>query len=308
MTRHASADELALLAVGTLRRRKAAKVGAHLAGCAQCTGVSQGLAAVSVDLASVHYPPMPDRISVRIEVALATESTQRLAIAPGTEAGRRDLPERRSASAGWRGWQLPGLSVAGTRLVAAAAGVAVIIGGGYALSSSLGGTVTSSSSGGSQAALPAPARQLSLGPTVKYGTPGSTHVIHVVSAKTNFTSAQLTSEATAAVRAAQLRGASAAGAPSATAPGPVDHTTLSSGAAGSAATSPGTTSQLAGCINSVAPRRTLLLVEDAKFEGTPATVIVTAATATSPAEAWVVGATCSENHTDVLAQAVLGNV
>ena len=308
MTRHASEDELALLAVGSLRRRKAARVQAHMAACSRCVHVSQELAALPVMLASVHYPSIPDRVSVRIEVALATEASQRVATAPATEADRRDLPVRRPATAGWRGWRLPGTSPAATRLVAAAAAVAAIVGGSYAISSNVSTVSGSPSSAGAQAALPAPARQLKVGPAVTYGTPGSTHTIHAVSAATDFTRAQLGSQAVAAVRAAQLRGASAAGAPSVSAPGPANHTAVSSVAAGSAATGSGSASRLGGCIDLVAPRHMVLLVEEAQYEGTPATIIVTAASATSQAEAWVVGASCSASTSDVLAHVMLGNL
>lgn len=315
MTRHVSTDQLALLAVGELRRRKAARFEAHIAGCTLCTQVHQQLTQVSVTLASVRYPPMPDSFSARIEVALASESAQRVAAAPATEAGRRDLPtRRRSGTAEWRGWRLPGMSVATTRLVTAAAALAIIAGGSYTLATNVGGTSSGvSSSAGAPAALPAPARQLALGPDVTYGRPGSTHTIHAVRAGTDFVPAQLTSQAIAAVHAARLRGASAAGAPSVSAP-PVsapsaaNRSSVSSGAAGSAAPGSGTSARLAGCIDLIAPGRTVLLVELAKYEGRPATIIVTAASGATQAAAWVVGDSCSATSSDVLAHVQLGRL
>jgi hypothetical protein len=52
----------------------------------------------------------------------------------------------------------------------------------------------------------------------------------------------------------------------------------------------------------------VLLVDLARFEGKPATIIVIAALAASPAEALVVGSACSASAQDILAHAVLGHL
>ncbi len=127
MTRHASAEDLAGLDLDALKPRKAAKIRGHVGGCVQCTQLSSQVSAVPAMLASQPYPAMPASVSTRLDTALASESAQRLASAPATEAGRRDLPDRSHAPKPRRGWQLPGMSVAGTRLVAAA-GALVIVG------------------------------------------------------------------------------------------------------------------------------------------------------------------------------------
>ena len=87
MRRHASAEELADLAAGSLKQRKVARIDAHLAICGQCQHVSHELVGVSTLLstASVRFPPMPDRLEVRMEAALRTEATQRLSSEPATE-------------------------------------------------------------------------------------------------------------------------------------------------------------------------------------------------------------------------------
>lgn len=313
MTRHASADQLALLAVGELGRRKAARVAAHLTGCAGCTRISQHLAAVSITLERVQYPPMAEHFSARIEVAIATESAQRLAAAPAAEAGRRDLPARRSAgSARWRGWRIPGLTVPATRVVTAAAAVAVIAGGGYAIATSVGGPSGAPAQTAGSAALPAPARQLSLGPTVTYGRPGAMHSIRSVRSPTNFAHDQLPGEVVAAVRAAELKGATEHTAPSATSPSAANHASVSAGTAGpgtaGTAGSAGTAARLAGCVNLIAQGRTVLLVDLAHYDGTPATIIVTQGSGTSRAEAWVVGDSCSATSSDVLAHISLAHL
>ena len=70
MKRHASADELADLAAGILRPRKARKISAHLSGCAFCTDVSNQLANVSSLLATVPVAPMPANLSSKIGARL----------------------------------------------------------------------------------------------------------------------------------------------------------------------------------------------------------------------------------------------
>jgi hypothetical protein len=294
MNRHATAEELASLALGALRPRRAAKISAHLAGCDQCTQVNSQLTAIPPTLASVQYPAMPAHLSVRIEAALATESVQRLSTAPPTEAGRRDLPRRsRHGRPGRSGWQLPGMSVGATRLVASAGAIAIIAGGGYELASHVGGSGAQSASSSGAVALPrSQASNLSLGPSVSYGHAGSTKTVPTVHAGTNFVPSKLGLQTVAAVQAARLRGAvgtqKASNAPARPAG------TTSAGASGVASSS------LTGCINALAPGQSVVLVELAKFEGKPATIIVTAATSSRSAEVWVVNDSCSASHTDVL--------
>jgi hypothetical protein len=300
--RHASADDLASLAVGELRRRKATRISAHLAGCVQCSRLSADLDQVPTILASAQYPPMPESFMVRIEAALSVESTQRLAAMPATEAGRRELPSRNRVRTAQPALRLPGFSVPATRLVAAAGALVILAGGGYALATRAGGSASPSSSAGSAAAL-APAQQMSMGPAVTYGNPGSQHAIHTVISGANFVPDRLTTFAVAAVHAAEARGASAAQPP---ASGAVPSSPLSSRAG--SAPSPGITSQLAGCMDLISAGRTLLLVDIAKYEGKPATIIVVAASGALPAAVWAVGSACSAANRDVLAYATLGSV
>ena len=295
MNRHATAEELASLDLGALRPRKAAKVAAHLSGCVQCTQVNSQLAAVPPTLASVQYPAMPAHLSVRIEAALATESVQRLSSAPPTEAGlarpaapvppRAAGPERLAAA-----WNV---GLAATRLVATAGAIAVIGGGGYELASHVGGSGAQSASSSGAAALPrSQANNLSVGPPVSYGHAGSTKTVPTVHADTNFVPSKLGVQAAAAVQAARLRDATgtqkASHAPAAR---PTGTAANSSGVA---------SSSLTGCINALAPGQSVVLVELAKFEGKPATIIVTAATSSRSAEVWVVSDSCSASHSDVL--------
>jgi len=306
---HATADELASLALGGLRPRKAARIESHVGGCQQCTQLRHQLDSMPTVLASARYPPMPEGVSVRIEATLAVEARQRLAELPATEAGRGDLPARHRTRVIRPDWHLPGLSVSATRLVAAAGALVVVAGGGYAIASQALSSHTSSPSAGSAAAAPAQVQQMSLGPEITYGAPSAPHTVHAVQSGANFVPASLSTQAVAAVHAAQARGASVPQ-PTSIAPGPSraqsSSTTAGPAAAGTAA--PGIVGRLSGCLNLIAAARNVLLVDIARFQHKPATLIVIAAAAGSPAEAWVVGSSCSATNRDVLGHAVLSHL
>jgi hypothetical protein len=302
MSRHASAEVLASLDLGGLKSRKAAKIRAHVAVCVHCTELSRQVAAVPHMLASVPYPVMPQQLSVRIESLIATESAQRVASAPASEAGRRDLPERsRHAREARGGWRMPGMSVLATRLVAAAGALVIVGAGGYEIATHAGGNVagTAASTSGSVAAPSARTPQMSLGPDVRYGEPTATRTIRTVRSDTNFTSANLGAQALAAVHAAKLSETAGGGATTIPGPSGQANTTKNSSAAG-AGSSAESASQLAGCLDSVAGNQTVVLVEQAMYEGKQATIIVTAQTATREGEVWAVGPGCSASNPDVL--------
>ena len=65
-------------------------------------------------------------------------------------------------------------------------------------------------------------------------------------------------------------------------------------------------SRLQGCVSRLAFGRQVLLVDVAKYQGMPATVIVTKASAAGPEQVWVVGTDCSRARSDVLTQVTLG--
>jgi hypothetical protein len=306
MNRHASDDELADLGAGILRPRRAARIEQHLTGCPQCRGVSSQLASMPQLLSSVGFPAMPADLSARIDTALASEVRQRQASAPATEAGRRDLPVG-AGGGGPRGnrggWRLPGFSVGATRVLAAAGALVIIGGVSYGIAANVGpssesGSSSSGISSNGPAALPeSGAAGQSVGPRVSYGHSPSARSIQVVTSDTNFVPATLADQATDAVRAARLKGVHSV---------PVQHAATgpsasSSAAAGNFSTRAGLSdSQLEGCLDKVAPGRSVLLVEVAKFKGSDATIVVTAASGSHDAEAWVVGPACSASSRDVL--------
>ncbi|MBO0825709.1 MAG: hypothetical protein J2P27_17920, partial [Actinobacteria bacterium] len=308
---HASTEDLASLAVGDLRPRRAAKLRAHLSTCEQCTTTRQQLDEVPVILASAAYPPMPDSLTVRIEAAIHTEVRERVAAAPATESGRRDLPahRRRRVQPQRAGGRLSGLQV--SRLVAAAATVAVVVVGGYEIATHAGSPSSggASSTAGRARASASGALRMSPGPEVTYGRPGALHTIHAVRSGTNFLPGSLAAQAAAAVHAARAHGVPAT--PRSSGSYGPSRSNVAAGPAsppGPGASESGLAGQLAGCLNLIAPGRMAVLLDIARFQGKPATLIVVAATSTSPAEAWMVGASCSATVSDILAHAPVAHL
>jgi hypothetical protein len=315
MTRHASAEELALLAEGELRRRKAAKVSAHVAGCTQCTQVRAELTEVTTVLSAVPYPPLPAAVSVQIESALRIEVNHRIAEAPATEAARGVLParsRRQRAGGVQRGWHLPGLSVPATRLVAAAGAVVLVGGGGYLVASNLHSAVPTSSSASGTA--PSTNQSMTAGPNVTYGSPGSQHTIHSVSSKMNFVPKELRTQVLAAYHEAQVKGEAgnvSFGGTNAPSAGPVRAAASpleGSAAAASGGGGGGAVIRLAGCIKAVADGRMVLLLDLARYEGKPAAIVVLGSTTTSQAEVIVTANGCSAASPDVLTRVPLGHL
>lgn len=329
MRRHASAAELASYATGDMRPRKAARLATHLDSCAGCTQVSRQLEDVSVLLAGASFAPMPEYLSARIEVALATEAANRPANSAATDAGRRDLPAR-APSPSRPGWKLPGLRSALTmRLVAASGAAVLVIGGAYLLASSSPSSVHSTSgapASGSRALGPASSQSLTFGPQISVGHAGHLQSVRTVSSAADFAPAQMQAQVDSAVTTARRAGLYGV---SSTVPGS-SPSSIASGSSHSSIASPGSApafstagqpsaalnapgqsgaaSQLAGCVDRVTAGVVPALVELAKFEGTKATIIVVAASVSSPAQVWAVGTGCSASASDVLYHQVLKHI
>jgi Putative zinc-finger len=317
MTRHVSAERLARFRSGDLGRSATRRVRRHLDGCSRCRETEAALATVPRLLAGIQPPQIPAHLAARIETALATEAAHRAAGSPSMRSGAARLPgpaaHRRSRPA------LPGPAL---RVLTAAAVIVVIGGGGFELVSHLGGGTTGASSSSGSASRPsaeaprgtahsvaggrvnapsAVGAGPAFGPAVPYRRGGRLATIRPVRTATNYEPAQL---------AAQVRGTLAqtarigAGRPAAS-------KAAASNAAGFGAVQ---LSRLAGCVSRVAAGADVRLVDVARFRGTPATVIVTAApqggtgstagsaTGSTAERIWVVGAQCSRSGSDVLAQ------
>lgn len=219
--------------------------------------------------------------------------------APGGRTPRHERPGR-----GRR--RLPGLaSPVALRAMAAAAAAVVVAGGAYEIAQHVGGSSSSqeaspsgaaapraaqghrASSGSSSASVPAAA------PNLRYQHDRHEDSVTPITTSTDFTAANLRSQVS---RELTRYGPAMTGSPSGG----------RSPAAGPAR-QPATVgslplSTLEGCVNRIAAGELVLLVDVARYQGAPATVIVTEVSAASPEQVWVVGTGCSGSRSDVLAQ------
>ena len=131
---HLDTDVLADFRAGLITGRRGVKIAAHLAGCDRCTALDDKLTGVSVLLASVPAPPIPDNVAQRLEAVLAAEVRQgnypeRAHVDRPGESGAHDRPAAK------RGFRLATWRV----LVPVGAAVVLLAGGGYGLSLLAGG-------------------------------------------------------------------------------------------------------------------------------------------------------------------------
>jgi hypothetical protein len=274
---HLDTDVLAEFRAGLITGRRRARITAHLAGCDRCTALDDQLAGVSVLLASVPAPAMPDSLARRLDTVLAAEVAGRdhAERARGEGAAESPAPRRPGGNRGFRLLTL--------RVLAPAAAVVVLAAGAYGLSRLVGpeGQMTVSSSAGSaaRAATPAaagsatsghanaavagPAKEASSRP--QRITP---RTIVVVTGDANLTRAGLAQQVEAALRAP------ASGAT----PAP---------------------DQLRGCVQGLAGGHPLQRVESVRFEGRPATLVVARTGADDTA--WIAAQDCSATNPHVLA-------
>lgn len=302
MSRHASLDDLASFIEGVLKPRPSGKIAAHLAGCPLCSGHVQDLQQMPVMLANLAFPAIPNELSVRIEAAIATESTVRVTT-PGpasAEAGRRDLPERGRPPR--RRWRMPGFSSPLAGSLAAVGAAVVIAGGGYEIASHVGGVASPVGGSGGTSGSPAHAGQAPAaaaggqrvaihaqeGPEVQFRANGQTQTAPSVRTSTDFVPARLEAQALAALNYVRISALKAA--QGVTNPSPQANATSSGGAA------------LNGCVGNVAAGRNVLLVDIARYEGKAATIIVVGKPPNGPATIYAVGAGCSASNRHILAQ------
>lgn len=300
MTRHVSTENLARFRGGDLSTARSTRVAAHLRSCARCRETSDALARVPSLLASVEVPPMPAHLAARIETALAAESAHRTASAPEGTPGRAQRPERAAEPArARRRHRRPVILSAPALRVLAVAGAAVVLVGGVVelLNHSTGSSagVNGASSAGSSAHQSAGSPMLT---TPKRGTAanggsfgrlqysnGTRHPAFVtpLSTGTNYSSARL---------ARQVNGLLAANGSG----------NLTANPAVTPA-HPGMTrpQHLSGCVSRIADGRKVLLVDVARFDRKPATIIVTARQGSVAAQVWVVGSGCSASVSDIVA-------
>ena len=266
---HLDSDVLAEFRAGLITGRPGARITAHLAGCERCTELDDQLAGVSVLLASVPAPAIPDRVVQRLDAVLAAEVTSRdnAERAQGDGAGESPAPRRPRGNRGFRPLAL--------RVLAPAAVVVLLAAGGYGLSrAGLGASSESAATSAGSAAKP-----------VSSSTPGARHAnapaagavsrpqgitsghIAVETSNENFSRAGLAQQVEAVLRAP---------------------------ASGTGRALP----QLRGCVLALAGGHTLQRVESVHFEGRPAILI--AARTGAGGTAWITAPDCSATNRHVL--------
>ena len=266
---HPDTDVLAEFRAGLITGRRGSRITAHLAGCDRCAALDDQLAGVSVLLASVPVPALPDRVAQRLDTVLAAEVARRddAERARGDGASESPAPRRPRGTRGFRPLAL--------RVLAPAAAVVLLAAGGYGLSraglgSSSESTASSAEGAAKPASSPASAARRANAPAVEPA--GITGNIVVVPGNKNFSRAGLAQQVEAALHA------------------PAAGTTRASG-------------QLLGCVLRLAASRQPQLVESIRFEGKPATLVVARAGADDTA--WIAAPDCSATNRDVLAMTSL---
>jgi hypothetical protein len=293
---HADAETLAAFREELLSRRKAARVSAHLAACSRCAGLDAQLTEVSALLTQSTAPPMPDALASRIEAAIAAEAAARAAAAAdgtvaaaGAGTGPRAAGARPSRPPGG-----PGRSWLALRVAAVTAAVVVVAGGGYGVARLLAGNPGPSTAAGSAAApaISAGGKAPRL-PTGGLSAPGShaaasnvAPAIRAVSSGTDYQPGQLKAQISAAL--AQF-GPNAAEGSGARTPSPASRPNA----------------QLPTCVTRVTGGKRPLLVDQARYQGHPATVIVIPADRPRTLRALVVTGDCTAATSHVLATTTL---
>jgi hypothetical protein len=270
---HLDTDVLAEFRAGLITGRRGAKIAAHLAGCDHCTVLDDKLAGVSVLLASVPAPPMPDSVAQRLEVVLAAEVTNRNNYAERGEVdrpGESAAPGRPAAKRGFR--------LATWRVLAPAGAVVVLAAGGFGLSQIAhgpGSRIAASSGAASTASSGAASAASSAAGSAAKAASGAEPPAAAPSARSQL-KPQIVDLSPATLRQHVET--------------ELNKPLASRPTAASA--------QVRGCVHQLAGSDPLELVQSVRYEGRPATLIV--ARTGQHYTAWVAGLDCSATSRDVL--------
>jgi hypothetical protein len=288
---HVDPGVLAELSAGLIGGRRAARIHAHLAGCQRCAGVTARLSAVSVLLAAVPSPAMPESVTRRLSSALADE-----AAALARPAGRASFSHHSERSGGVpsgasrRG---PGLGArrgltrlsgpVAARAFAAAAAACVLAAGGYTVMqlTTHGPAISSRSPRRAGAVILRNPPKGGLIPPQPYRTPSAPPgtvlpKFAVVQSGTDYQAAHLAGQIESEL-ARVARGSASSGGP--------EHLS---------------TTMQEDCVYRVTGGNRPTLVDDARYDGQPATVIAMAPSATQLGQAWIEGPGCSAEANDTL--------
>ena len=292
MRGHVDAESLALCAEGLLSRRRSERIRSHVASCPECAAAQARLTEVPALLAQVPPPPLPPGIAARLDAALSAETARRAAPDRGAVPGQAAPAQPAGTAPRHRAGQPrgPRLRMPVAARVLAAAGVLAVAGGvGYAVSQSSSSPSTSAGSAAVPSAVPRPDSRSAAGragPEVGAGGGVQFTVRH---------SGTAYRKSTLAAQANTLLAARSAG---------VNQPGKASGGLSLRAPS----LALTGCVDKVAGLAAVhagevKLVDQAQFQGRPATVIVVQATSAQPGTVYAAGAGCSASRADILATA-----
>jgi hypothetical protein len=274
---HPDREELAAWQADALTEPARARIGSHLAGCAECSAVVAAVERGRAALASLEEPELPEGLHERIAAAIAREplptGRERVPLTPVPAAASPDGPAARPPRRRRPAWRRPAVALsAAAAVVLLVAGLVPVLlhqgGGGRATSS---GAPASGSGGGSGSAL-APNSAPS-------GAPGA---LPVFQAAGEYSGSALRTAVSRdpAIRAAYARAGAvrlaAGGGGRSTAAGGQPETQPDSNS-GSQKAAPGAVQQ--ACVEQVLARssealRPAFLVETV-YRGRPATVLVT---------------------------------
>jgi hypothetical protein len=317
MIGHPDADALAACREGLLGRRRSARIRAHLARCSRCASLERELTAVTTLLASAPAPRIPDELAARLDTVLAAESAARArGESPATDgipatagaaagaAGGQAAPAGQAAAAGQAGprpvrprparprstrpvrpWRVTALRAASVTAV-----LLVIAGGGYGVSRLLqgGSSAGASSSSGGAVASPPPRN----GPAIAGGgassEAGSSRAglmipaggVSLVHSGTDYQPGQLAEQAEAVLASRPAK-------------------------SGAQSTSSVPSTRVAGCVRLFAGAARPVLVDEARYRGQPATIIIRAPASARAGHVWVVVPNCSAAGRHVIGTAVL---
>ena len=334
MSRHVRVEVLALYREGAVTAAKAARIEAHLADCARCAGLDAAFTDLASVLAATELPPMPDALTLQIQMTIARESAGRAGTSPASAApapgapasaapapadsarapspagsgsagipGRPDLPERRrSRSRRFRrpDWSSPLL----LRGMAAAAVVVVIAGGGILLANAHTASVPSGTAAGSGAGSNAPRRPSAangIGSNASFGAGTSAPVpvsyrlnSRIATADAVVSGTDFTEKSLRRMVRRQVASVARLGS------GPTP-----SGNQGPASQKSGIggvrISELEGCLSAMSRGRRVLLVDIARFLGRPATIVVLESlNAANVFDVGIVGVGCSASNLDII--------
>ncbi len=294
---HVDVNVLAELSAGLISDKRATRIHAHLAGCQQCARLSAGLTEIAALLSSVPSPAMPESVTRQLEATLTREAAERsarvTAPAQATSAkADRVLPFRSGTARAGTVW---GDTVGGrrgftgpvaARVFAAAAAACVVAAGGYTVAQlTSGGSAPSSGHhrAGAVAGSGASSRPAALpfiGLTPARGSGGANVLsFKVINSGVDYQFATLSSQIKAELGHATALGAA-----------------RSSGAKFLHAPS----TQQYACVMDVTGDIEPAMVDSARYNGSPATIIALAHVGNQVSQAWVVGPSCSADNPDIL--------